>query len=142
MHDIKHIVIVDDHAMFRKGLAVLLNSFAGYKVLFGASSGKDLINQLDANNLPDIILLDINMPEMDGYETAEWLQANYPAIKILALSTMDSESAVLKMVKKGAKGYLLKDIEPHELKHALDEVCLQDYFYNSLVTPELVRSIH
>jgi len=142
MHEIKYVAIVDDHAMFRKGLAVLISSFPGYKILFGASSGKDFINQLDTTKLPDIILLDINMPEMDGYETAEWLQINHPEIKILALSTMDTEIAVLKMIKKGAKGYLLKDIEPEELKLALDEVCQQNYFYNNLVTPELIRSIH
>jgi len=142
MSELKYIAVVDDHAMFRRGLAVLLNSFPGYQVLFGASSGKDFIRQLDAHRLPDIILLDISMPEMDGFETAEWLKIHHPEIKILALSTMDTESAVVKMVKNGAKGYLLKDAEPAELKHALDEVSRHDYFYNKLVTPELVQSVH
>ena len=109
MSDMKHIAIVDDHTMFRKGLMALINLFPNYSVLFDASNGKDFIAQLNPKHLPDIVLMDITMPEMDGYATAEWLHNNYPEINILALSTMDSEAAIIKMIKSGAKGYVLKD---------------------------------
>lgn len=142
MTEMKYIAIVDDHAMFRKGLGALINMFLNYKVLFDASSGKDFINKIKRPNVPDIVLLDITMPEMDGYATAEWIRVNYPEIKILALSTMDSENAIIKMIRHGAKGYILKDSEPEELKLAFDEVLSKGYFYNELVTRKVLNSIN
>jgi DNA-binding NarL/FixJ family response regulator len=141
MTDTREIVIVDDHAMFRKGLMKLVNLFPAYSVLFDASNGKDFIAQLNPKHLPDIVLMDITMPEMDGYSTAEWLHNNYPDIKILALSTMDSEAAIIKMIKSGAKGYVLKDAEPDELKLAFDEVMSQGYFYNELITRKVLKGV-
>jgi DNA-binding NarL/FixJ family response regulator len=141
MTDTREIVIVDDHAMFRKGLMKLVNLFPAYSVLFDASNGKDFIAQLNPKHLPDIVLIDITMPEMDGYSTAEWLHNNYPDIKILALSTMDSEAAIIKMIKSGAKGYVLKDAEPDELKLAFDEVMSQGYFYNELITRKVLKGV-
>jgi len=141
MPDTRYIVIIDDHAMFRKGLMKLINLFPGYSVLFDASNGKDFIAQLNPKKLPDIVLMDITMPEMDGYLTAEWLHNNYPEIKILALSTMDSEAAIIKMIKSGAKGYVLKDAEPDELRLAFDEVMSQGYFYNELITRKVLKGV-
>ena len=141
MPDTREIVIIDDHAMFRKGLMKLINLFPNYSVLFDASNGKDFIAQLNPKHLPDIVLMDITMPEMDGYATAEWLHNNYPEIKILALSTMDSEAAIIKMIKSGAKGYVLKDAEPDELKLAFDEVMSQGYFYNELITRKVLKGV-
>lgn len=142
MPDVKYITIVDDHAMFRKGLMMLINIFPDYKVLFDAANGKDLIRQLNPRHLPDIVLLDIKMPEMDGYETAEWLRINYPEVKVLALSTMDADTAIIKMIRHGAKGYILKDADPSELKLAFDEVINRGYFYNDLVTRKVMQSIN
>jgi DNA-binding NarL/FixJ family response regulator len=142
MPDTKYIAIVDDHVLLRKGLILLINMFPSYKVLFEASNGKDFIGKINSDNLPDIVLLDIRMPEMDGYETAEYLRTNYPAVKVLALSTLDSESAIIKMIRHGAKGYVLKDAEPSELKRAFDEVMTLGYFYNELVTRKVMRSIN
>jgi len=141
MSETKYIAIVDDHTMFRKGLMALVNLFPNYEILFDASNGKDFIAQLNPKKLPDIVLMDITMPEMDGYLTAEWLHNNYPDIKILALSTMDSEAAIIKMIKSGAKGYVLKDAEPDELKLAFDEVMSQGYFYNELVTRKVLKGV-
>jgi DNA-binding NarL/FixJ family response regulator len=137
----KYITIVDDRVMFRKGLASLINLFPNYKVLFDAANGKDFINQLDASQLPNIVLLDITMPEMDGYATAEWIKNNYPEIKILALSTMDSETAIIKMIRSGAKGYILKDAEPSELQTAFDEVLSRGYFYNDFVSRKVLNAV-
>jgi len=142
MPDKKYIVIADDHTMFRKGLAMLINLFPTYEVLFHVSNGNELIARLDKNNLPEVVLLDINMPGMDGYATAEWLHQNHPEIKILALSTMDSETSIIKMIKCGACGYVLKDAEPEELKLAFDEVLGRGYFYNEVVTRKIMSSIH
>jgi len=142
MPDERYIAIADDHALFRKGLAVLINLFPNYKVLFDASNGKDLIAHINPKQLPDIVLLDINMPEMDGYATAEWLKNNYPEIKILALSTMDAETAIIKMIRSGAKGYVLKDAEPAELKLAFDEVMSRGYFYNELITRKVMNNVN
>ena len=142
MNESKYIAIVDDHAMFRKGLAALINLFPGYKVLFDAGNGKEFISQLQKHQLPDIVLMDIVMPEMDGYATTEWIHNNYPEIKILALSTMDAETAIIKMIKSGAKGYVLKDAEPQELKEAFDEVLSRGYFYNDLVSRKVLNAVH
>src|SRR5690606_34903202 len=134
MADKKEIVIVDDHVLFRKGLAGLISYFQGYNVLFQANNGKDMIRQLQPQHLPDIVLMDISMPEMDGYATAAWLKENHPQVPVLALSTMDSEASIIRMIRHGAKGYVLKDAEPEELKRAFDEVLRFGYFFNDLVT--------
>ena len=141
MNEIKYIAVVDDHTMVRKGLTSLINLFAGYKVLFDASNGQDFIRQLKPKHLPDIVLLDIVMPEMDGYMTASWVRTNFPDIKVLALSTMEAESAIIRMIKCGASGYLLKDADPTELKRAFDEVLTTGYYYNDLISRKIIRSI-
>lgn len=142
MSDKKKIVVVDDHAMFRKGLCMLVNLFSQYEILFDAEHGKDLIAKINEDHLPDIVLLDINMPEMDGYETATWIKDHYPEIKILALSTMDADTTIIKMIKCGAKGYVLKDADPDELKLAFNEVLSKGFFYNELVSKKILHSIH
>ncbi len=141
MNETRYVAIVDDHTMFRKGLAALINFFPNYKVSMDASNGKDFIGQLQSTQLPDIVLMDINMPEMDGYATTEWLRDNHPEVKTLALSTMDSETAIIKMIKSGAKGYILKDAEPSELKLAFDEVMSRGYFYNDLVSRKVLNVV-
>ena len=141
MYDIGKIAIVDDHAMVRKGLSILISLFPGYKVLFDAANGNELIKKIDSNDLPDIILMDIAMPEKDGYATTEWLTNNYPSIKVLALSTMDAETAIIKMIRSGAKGYVLKDAEPEELKLAFKEVMTFGYFYNDLITRKVLNAV-
>src|SRR5215469_5395838 len=114
------VVLVDDHALLRSGLASLINGFGEFEVLFEACDGKNLIRQLKFSRRPDIILLDINMPEMDGYETACWLRRHHPEIKVLALSMYDSDNSIVRMLRNGAKGYILKDIDAAELRLALD----------------------
>ncbi|HTI07588.1 MAG TPA: response regulator transcription factor [Puia sp.] len=142
MPDKYSIAIVDDHILFRKSLTVLIDLFPKYKVIYDASNGKDLIAQLKENSLPDIVLMDINMPVMDGYSTTAWLRDNYPQVKVLALSTMESETAIIKMIKSGAKGYVLKDAEPEELKLAFEEVLSRGYFYNELISQKVLKSVH
>jgi len=135
------VVLVDDHVLLRSGLASLIRGFGEYEVLFEACSGKDLIRQLKEFPRPDIILLDINMPDMDGFETACWLRRHCPEIKVLALSMYDTDSSVVRMLKNGAKGYILKDIEAAELRAALDSIVEKGYYYTDNVTGKLIHMI-
>jgi DNA-binding NarL/FixJ family response regulator len=135
------VVLVDDHVLLRNGLASLIRGFGEYEVLFEACGGKDLIAQLQNSRLPDIILLDINMPEMDGYDTACWLRRNFPEIKVLALSMYDTDSAIVRMLKNGAKGYVLKDIDAGVLKVALHSVLEKGFYYTDMVTGKLIHTI-
>lgn len=135
------VVLVDDHVLLRNGLASLIRGFGQYDVLFEASDGKDLIRQLRTSRLPDIILLDIGMPEMDGYETACYLRRCYPDIRVLALSMSDTDSAIVRMLKNGAKGYILKDIDSAGLRRALDSVAEKGYYYSEMVTEKLIDNI-
>jgi len=136
------IAIVDDHAMFRKSLAILIGLLPGHKILFDASNGQDFIAQVKPEFLPDFVLMDISMPVMDGYACTAWIKKNLPSVKVLALSTMDSDTAIIKMVKNGAKGYILKDADPDELKIALEEIQTTGYYYNELVTRKIMRSVN
>jgi two-component system invasion response regulator UvrY len=136
------VVLVDDHVLLRNGLASLINSFGGYRVLFEADQGKDFISMLTTSNMPDIVLMDINMPEMDGYETTAWLKKNYPLVNVLALSMYDNENAIIRMFKAGAKGYILKDCDPAELRAALDSLNSKGFYYSEMVTGRLIHTIN
>lgn len=133
------IALVDDHSLLRNGLAALINSFEGYTVLFEADNGKDFINQLQTHAVPDIILLDITMPEMNGFETAAWIKQNTPSIKILVLSMMDNDEVVISMLKAGARGYILKDSKPALFKQALDSIRDSGFFMNELVSNKMLN---
>ncbi|MBN8876576.1 MAG: response regulator transcription factor [Sphingobacteriales bacterium] len=136
------VALVDDHVLLRKGLAALVNSFDDFTVVFEADNGQDMQQKIKTDNLPDLVLLDINMPKMDGYASAQWLKQTYPLVKIMALSMYDNENAVIRMFKAGARGYILKDCEPPELKTALLSVIEKGYFYSELVTGKLIHSIN
>src|SRR5687767_1753741 len=136
------LVLVDDHVLLRNGLAALINSFSNFSVLFEADHGIDFMNKLKPDQLPDIVLLDIHMPEMDGYETAAWIKQNHPQIKVLALSMYDNESAIIRMFKAGARGYILKDSDPYELETALNALVTKGYYYTEMVTGRLIHSIN
>jgi two-component system, NarL family, invasion response regulator UvrY len=137
-----NIALVDDHVLLRNGLANLIETFGDYKILFEADNGKKFIENLKADLLPEIVLMDINMPEMDGYETSMWLKENHPEVKILALSMYDNENAIIRMFKAGAKGYILKDCEPAELKAALDAIATKGFYYSEMVTGKLIHTIN
>lgn len=136
------VALVDDHKLFRRGIASLINSFSEYRIILEAGSGEELLAALTAHNLPDLLLLDIKMPGMDGFATLEYLTRNKPEIKVLALSMYDDEQSVIRMIGMGARGYLLKDSEPIELKNALDSVYEKGYFYSEFVTGNLIHSLH
>ncbi|RFZ92598.1 DNA-binding response regulator [Mucilaginibacter conchicola] len=136
------IALVDDHRLFRSGIVSLINSFTGYQILFEAGDGEELSRKLSPKFKPDIILLDINMPVMDGINTAQWLQKNYPDIRVIVLSMFEDAEKVLTMVRTGVKGYLLKDAEPDEFEQALKRVAEGELYYPDFVTRHLVHSFN
>jgi DNA-binding NarL/FixJ family response regulator len=136
------IALVDDHRLFRSGIVSLINKFDGYNVLFEAANGEELIKKLELDLKPDIILLDINMPVMNGVDTARWLKDNHPGIKTIVLSMLNDPDKVLALLKAGIKGYLLKDSDPHEVEQALHKVSHGEVYYPEFVTRLLVDSIN
>lgn len=137
------LAIVDDHLLFGSSLEKLINTFDEFSVLFKARNGVELQKELgNQSTMPDIILLDYNMPVMNGYETVKWLTLNHPKIKVLALSVEDNEKIILKMIREGAKGYFLKDIHPDDLKDALHIVMEKGYYYSETVTNSMVNALH
>lgn len=135
------IVLTDDHSLLRNGLAELVKSF-DHEVLFEADNGKEFLEKLDTSKLPDLVLMDINMPEMDGFETTQWLKQNHPQVHVLALSMYDNETSIIRMLKCGAKGYILKDSEPAELKMAIDDILNKGFYYSDLVSGKLMHAIN
>lgn len=133
------LAVVDDHKLFRDGLAELINGFSEYSVIIEADNGVDFLAQLKTKGIPEIVLLDINMKEMDGFETAAWLKENHPEVKILVLSMYENENAVIRMIKAGAKGYVLKDIRKKELEQALSSLVTKGYYYTDMVTGKLIH---
>ncbi len=142
VNTLPYLAVIDDHVLLRKGLCELVHGFEQYNVLFEADNGKDFIKKLNPAQLPAIVLMDINMPEMDGYETASWLKENHPDVKILALSMYDNENSIIRMFRAGARGYILKDTDPQELKQALHSVMTKGYYYSEMITGSLIHSIN
>ncbi|CAM3856698.1 response regulator transcription factor [Mucilaginibacter galii] len=136
------IVLVDDHRLFRSGIAALIDSIPGYKIMYEASNGLELSQKINPQTKPDIILLDINMPHMNGIETAQWLKTNYPDIKVIVLSMLEDADKVMTMLRLGVKGYLLKDAEPHEFEEALKKVSNHEVYFPAFVTRHLVSNVN
>jgi DNA-binding NarL/FixJ family response regulator len=124
------IAMVDDHVLMRDALAVVIGNFDNCEVKIRASNGADLIQQIKKSALPDVIILDINMPEMDGYETALWIKDNYPEINIIILTMYDSEIALIRLLQAGVKAFLKKDTHPKELEFAIESVVETGYYYS------------
>ena len=110
--------LVDDHILFRDAIAAIINSFDEFYVSLMAANGKEFIEILNATNRPDILVLDLNMPEMNGHATIQWLSRNHPDIKILVLSMYDPET-LIHLIKEGVGGFLKKGVPPAELRYAL-----------------------
>ncbi len=132
------IAIADDEALFRKGLALIIEDFGG-RVAFEAADGQELLDQLAAAaSLPDVVLLDLNMPGINGIEAAKIILERYPDLKLIVLSSYYSNGFVLKMIELGAASYLAKDSSPTEMETAIREVIDKGFYYDQKVQ-EIIR---
>ena len=135
------VMLADDQALVRQGIESLLSLSEKVTVVGQAANGAEVLERINTLQ-PDVLLLDIRMPVMDGFETAEWLTENHPDIKFLALSMEDDEQTILKMLRKGAKGYLLKDIHPDKLNIALQETVNKGYYHSDKVATTMLHALH
>ncbi len=134
------IAIVDDHTLMSKALENMIVENPQYSVIMNHPNGEDFIAALEkASELPAVVLMDINMPYKNGIETTEWLSEHRPDIKVIALTMEDDEKVLIKMLKAGAKGYLLKDMQPSILFQAIDTVFDKGCFYTDFVAQKLLK---
>lgn len=137
----KKVVLIDDHILLRASLAYIINSFPGYSVLFEANNGKHFTELINSDNLPNLVIMDVSMPIMNGFETALWISNHYPQIKIIVLSMLNDERTIIRMLKNGAKGYLLKECDVEELKKAMDDVMNKGIYINQILYKNIVDTI-
>ncbi|WP_410004759.1 response regulator [Aequorivita nionensis] len=136
------VVVVDDHFLLSQAIGGLVQEFNNFDVLYLCKNGRDLLDKFeDPNNIPDLVLMDIKMPILNGIETAEKLKKDYPNVKVLALSIEEDEYTILKMLRAGAKGYLMKDTKKDILEKALLEVMQKGQYYTNNVSKILMESI-
>ncbi len=137
------LALVDDHTLFRKGLINLIELVCSdCIILFEADNGLDLQHKLTINNEPDILLMDINMPKMDGFATMEWLNEKFPLVKVLVVSMIEKEESIVHMLKLGVKGYLSKDVEPQVLGEALNAIINKGFYYTDFITGRLIHALN
>lgn len=133
--------LVDDHTLLRSALAGLINSFTDYVVTLEASNGVELLKMLTKKNQPEIIVMDINMPHMDGFETCAILSKKFPTIKILALSMLSEETVIIKMIKAGAKGYLLKTASADEIRDAFNALINNQFYLPEAISERIALGL-
>ncbi len=136
------VLLADDHVLLREALSTMVNSLDEFVVTSSVDNGKQLIDALKSGHKPDLIILDLSMPVMDGFETARILSEEYPEQKTLILTMYDSEIALIRLLQDGVKGFLKKDIQPRELRTALLAVVEGGFYYSSQATGKLGRMIH
>lgn len=138
----KHsIVIVDDHVLIANALKSIISNFLKFEVTYICENGLDFQEKIKSNPLPNIVLLDISMPLMDGFETAEWLKETYPDILIMALSMQDDDQSLIKMIRNGAKGYMLKNTQPLELEKGLEALMNKGHYFPDWASSKIFTSI-
>jgi DNA-binding NarL/FixJ family response regulator len=134
------VMLVDDHKLFRKGLRMLIDSLESFEVSAEAANGVEFLTLLGQNQ-PDIVMLDIAMPEMDGIEATKLALEKYPDLKIIAISMFGSQDYYFKMVDAGVKGFLLKNSDFTEVKLALESVVEGDTYFSRELLMNLVNSL-
>jgi len=131
--------MVDDHILLRDALADVIGNFSRCRVMVKCDNGKDFIDYIRNASLPDLIFLDINMPVMDGYDTAQWIKDNHPEINMIVLTMFDSEIALIRLLQCGVKAFLKKDAHPKELQYAIESVMNTGYYYSQTSSGKLAN---
>ncbi|CAL2077438.1 DNA-binding response regulator, NarL/FixJ family, contains REC and HTH domains [Tenacibaculum sp. 190524A02b] len=137
------VVVVDDHTLLSQAIEGMVNTFDKFKVLYTCKNGQEVSDKFlgSPRNVPDIVLMDVNMPVMNGIETTQWIVENYPQVHVMALSVEDADNTILKMLKAGAVGYLLKDTQKEVLEKALLELMENGFYHTKEVTNLLLDSV-
>lgn len=138
--DNKSVIIVDDHTLFRNGLKLLINNTSDFRVIGEAADGKEFLKMLDEKT-PDVVLLDINMPEMDGIEAAERALEKYPNLPIITLSMYGEEDYYFKIVSLGVKGFVLKNSDIQEVVDAMESVAAGGTYFSQELLVNLVSNL-
>ncbi|QOG04035.1 response regulator transcription factor [Flavobacterium sp. MDT1-60] len=139
--DIK-IALVDDEVLFRKGIAFLLQREENIEIIFEAPNGEELLLKLEENEVkPDIIIMDLKMPVLNGVEATKIIRKSFPDIKIIALTSYDTKSFIANMIQVGAVAYLIKNTTPKDLIHTINEVAIKGFYYNENVLKTIQETI-
>jgi DNA-binding NarL/FixJ family response regulator len=136
------VALADDHTLVRKGFVSILQEDPDFEVVADASNGRELLQLLERKPEPaDVCLLDVSMPEMNGYETLLALRERYPEMRFLILTQLEHEYIIVRMLKAGASGYMLKSTEPAELKQAIRAILHHPFYNNKLVNNKLISLV-
>ena len=142
MKNVIKVGLVDDHQLFREGLRMMIESSPDMEVCLEASNGEELLAKLKEGTIPEVILLDLEMPNMDGMKTSEQLHAFFPEIKFLILTMHEDSRLIQHMMKQGANGYVLKTAKWEELRQAIEQVIAKDYYFSDLVGLAMLKNLH
>ena len=134
------VAIADDYKIFREGLKVSLAQDDGLQVIFEAENGEELLAAMESK-LPDLIIMDLKMPIMDGMEATQIVRKKYPDVKVLVVSMYEDDKFIIHLMEIGANGYLLKNAEPEEIRKAIYAVCENGYYFNDLVNKALLKKL-
>jgi len=134
------IAIADDYKIFRDGLKVGLSAEANFEVILEADNGENLIKAME-QSMPDVIIMDIKMPIMDGMEATKLIRKLYPLVKVLVVTMYDDDKFIIHLMEIGANGYLLKNAEPDEIRKAIYAVSENGYYFNDLVNKALLKKL-
>ncbi len=134
------IAIADDYKIFREGLKVGLSADENFEVIMEADNGEDLLKEL-LTLTPDVIIMDLKMPLMDGMEATKEVRKKYPSIKVLVVSMYDDDKFIIHLMETGANGYLLKNTEPDEIRRSIYAVHENGYYFNDLVNKALLKKL-
>lgn len=142
MNDAIKIVLVDDEVLFRKGISFLLQRESNIEIVFEASNGEELISYLNKTAAkPDIIIMDLKMPVLNGVEATKIIRKIFPEIKIIALTSYDTKSFIANMIQVGAVAYLIKNTTPKALLHTINQVAKKGFYYNENVLETIKETI-
>lgn len=133
------IAVADDHHLFREAICSQIDQWENCKVIIQAANGRQLLEKLQTKNLPDLAMIDLEMPEMNGYETLKAIKEKYPFIRLLVISQHHSEELVCRIIKSGAQGFVNKGDELSRFKKAIREMMLTGYFFSDHTAAKMVK---
>jgi DNA-binding NarL/FixJ family response regulator len=134
------IAVVDDHSLFRKGMISILEQISDFEVVMEATNGLEFLHKLP--NIPvDVVLMDLQMPQLDGTKATEIIREKFPHIKVIILSMHDEDKYILHLMEIGANGYLLKDNDPEEVEKAIRKVVETDIYFSDFVSKVMLRKM-